>query len=357
VKLFHCDHCRQPVFFENVECVSCKHALGFLPDLDAMASLEPAADGAWRSPIPGGRERTYRHCANRSNDVCNWMVRVEDPGPLCESCRLTRVIPDLSVEGNRLAWYRLEVAKRRLLYSLRALGLTPVSKADDDVRGLAFEFLADTPGAPKVFTGHSDGVITLNVAEADDVERERRRTNLHEPYRTLLGHFRHESGHYSWNVLIENGARADGFRAVFGDERASYADAVKRHYDGGAPAGWQDGFISAYATMHPWEDWAETWAHYLHMSDALETARASGLSVDTPHPEDPSLSPAPPPGDFDALLRDWHALSFVLNNLNRGLGLPDGYPFVLSAAVAAKLAFVHEVVQERGTRSASAHAK
>jgi hypothetical protein len=334
------------VFFENDQCLRCKHRLAFLPDLGVMGSLEESGDGTWRSPIPEAKGRVYRLCQNEQSNVCNWTVAADDPGALCESCRLTRVIPDLGVPGHPSAWYRLEVAKRRLLYSLKTLGLPVLGKIDDEERGLAFEFLAEQSDGPKVFTGHSDGLITLNVAEADDVERERRRINLHEPYRTLLGHFRHEIGHYYWNVLVENGERLDDYRALFGDERASYADAVKSHYESGAPPDWQDRFISTYATMHPWEDWAETWAHYLHMADALQTARASGLSLRPANPKDPSLRSSPGTRDFAQMVQDWYALTFVLNNLNRGLGLPDGYPFVLSDPVVAKLRFVHDVVAE-----------
>lgn len=348
MKFFHCDHCQQPVFFENFQCLRCHHELGFLPDLGVMGSLEARGDGSWGSPIPEARGRVYRRCRNQQSGICNWLVLADDPQPLCESCRLTRVIPDLDVAGHREAWYRLEAAKRRVIYSLKTLALPIVSKAEDEERGLAFEFLADQPGAPKVFTGHSDGVITLNVAEANDVERERRRVNLHEPYRTLLGHFRHEIGHYYWNVLIEYGPRLSDYRALFGDERASYQDAVRQHYDYGAPASWQDRFISTYASMHPWEDWAETWAHYLHITDTLEMARASGLSLKSVYPEDPSLRADATRPDFEQMIKDWLALTFVLNNLNRGLGLPDGYPFILSDPVVAKLRFIHDVVARRG---------
>jgi hypothetical protein len=350
MKIFHCDHCRQLVFFENVHCLNCHHPLGFLPDLGVVGSLEAAGENQWRSPIPSAQGRTYRLCANYEQaNVCNWVVVTDDPDPLCESCRLTRVIPDLNVNGNREAWYRLEVAKRRLIYTVKNLGLPLLSKKQDEARGLAFEFLADQPDGKNVFTGHSDGLITLNIAEANDAERERRRVNLHEPYRTLLGHFRHEIGHYYWNVLIENSPLLERYRQIFGDETANYADAMKYHYANGAPAGWQSSFISEYATMHPWEDWAETWAHYLHMSDTLEMAQASGLSIQPRRADDPSLEPSAASNDFDQMIRDWIALTYVLNNLNRGLGLLDGYPFVLSTPVIEKLRFIHEVISERHT--------
>ena len=191
-------------------------------------------------------------------------------------CRLTCVIPDLAINGNREKWYRLEVAKRRLIYSLRRLGLRPFgTSAGMDLR---FEFLADSPepNGPKVLTGHNEGRITINIAEADDAKARERRLTMHEPYRTLLGHFRHEIGHYYWDRLITESDLIEPFRELFGDERQDYALALK-HYQQGPSADWQNYYVSAYASTHPWEDWAETWAHYLHMTDALETAAASGL--------------------------------------------------------------------------------
>jgi hypothetical protein len=360
VRIFHCDHCRQLLFFENVQCVKCGHALAYLPDLGVIGSLEPAGkappgEGLWRSPIPRAAGRTYRLCENYStHNVCNWAVPADDPHSLCASCRLTRVIPDLSKPARQAAWYKLEVAKRRLVYTLAALKLPLLNKADDAERGLAFEFLADPedPAAPRVLTGHAAGVITVNVAEADDPEREKRRVQLHEPYRTLLGHFRHEVGHYYWERLIrDDQSRLEAFRAAFADERADYAEAVKRQYDSGAPADWQAQFISAYATMHPWEDWAETWAHYLHMIDALETAAACGVRLRPPRVGEPALRLVPDPvGDepvsFDELTEGWFPLTYMLNNLSRGLGQVDAYPFVISVAVVQKLRFVHDAVTE-----------
>jgi hypothetical protein len=348
VKIFHCDHCDQLVFFENVRCLSCAHALAYAPDVDDVLSLEPAdEESLWRSARAGVVGRTYRLCANYDREnVCNWAIPADDPETLCASCRLTRVIPDLTRPGHKEAWYRLEVAKRRLLYSLLRLRLPVASKTADPDRGVAFELLADTEEKP-VLTGHRDGVITINVAEADDAEREQRRRQLHEPYRTLLGHFRHEIGHYYWDRLLARSDRLDAFRERFGDERDDYAAALQRHYDGGAPADWQERFISAYASSHPWEDWAETWAHYLHMTDTLETAAASGLSLRPRRADEPSLKTAGherPLGPFEHKIEAWFPLTFVLNNLNRGLGLPDGYPFVLSAPVIDKLRFVHETI-------------
>jgi len=255
---------------------------------------------------------------------------------------ITRVVPDLSVDGHKEAWYRLEVGKRRLAYSLLSLRLP--------FESLEFEFLADAaPGAPPVLTGHAGGVITLNIAEANDAERERLRLQLHEPYRTLLGHFRHEVGHYYWERLISGSPRLQLFRVLFGDETAHYGEALQNHYWQGPPPDWQNRYVSAYASAHPWEDWAETWAHYLHMTDTLETAAACGLSLRPRRRDEPELKSSALPRDpalsmFDEVIESWFPLTYVLNNLNRGLGLPDGYPFVLSNAAIDKLRFVHETI-------------
>jgi len=358
MKVFHCDHCQQLVFFENVSCVKCGHTLAYLPDVVDIASLEPAEDNIWRTFVG----KAYRLCDNYSKEkVCNWAVPAETSEVLCESCRLSCVIPDLGVIGNREKWYRLEVAKRRLIYSLRRLKL-PFANTAGCVSGLRFEFLADSPEADggKVLTGHSNGRITINVAEADDAEREQRRLAMHEPYRTLLGHFRHEIGHYYWDRLIDGSDLIEPFRELFGDERQDYAQALKSHYDQGPPADWQMQYVSAYAGTHPWEDWAETWAHYLHITDALETAAASGLWLRPGRRDEPALRPSAGlregcPASFDQLMENWFPLTYLVNNLNRGLGMRDGYPFVLSPTAIAKLRFVHDTIgaiDNRGSESA-----
>lgn len=349
MKVFHCDHCGQVVFFENTQCVACGHRLAWLPDLGIIASLDDAGDGTWTSPAKATQGARYRRCANDlEHDVCNAAVAADDPQPLCRSCRLTRVIPDLSVPGNREAWQIMEAAKRRLLQTLIALRCPVLSKQEDPERGLAFEFLADSdhPSEGAAMTGHADGVITVAIAEADDVERERRRKQLHEPYRTVLGHFRHEIGHYYWDRLVRDGPRLEGFRAIFGDERADYGQALQDHYAGGPPADWQERYISAYASAHPWEDWAETWAHYLHMADALETVAACGLVLRPRRADEPALDGRRIGTAFDELVDGWFALTYLLNNLNRGLGLGDAYPFVLSSPVIEKLRFVHDTLTE-----------
>ena len=358
MKIFHCDHCDQLLFFENTSCVSCGHKLAFLPDLAVIGSLDHAGDGLWSSPIKRAEGKRWRLCKNYSeHDVCNWAVPTDDPNPLCRCCRLTTVIPDLDVPNHKTWWYRLEVAKRRMEYTLLALGLPVESKEENPEGGVAFEFKADPkdPKKPRVLTGHANGTITINVVEADDVLREKMRVAMHEPYRTLLGHFRHEVGHYYWDRLVrDDEKRLEACRKVFGDDTQDYAAALKHHYDHGPAADWQTRHVSAYASVHPWEDWAETWAHYLHMTDTLETAASCGVSLRPRRRNEPNVKEVPNPVDkedpepFDELVESWFPLTYMLNNLNRGLGQPDAYPFILSPPAVEKLRFVHDTVAAAG---------
>ena len=358
--VFHCGACQNLLFFENIACVACKRKLAYLPDRQAVAALEPAGEGLWR-PLAQESAGTYRLCRNYSQEnICNWAVPAADANPFCRSCRLTSVIPDLGQPGAREAWCKLETAKRRLIYSLLSLGLPLAGRAEAPQQGLAFKFLADAAGAPPVLTGHDHGVITVNIAEADDSVREKRRHQMHEGYRTLLGHFRHEVGHYYWDRLIGDAEWAEPFRKRFGDERTDYDQALQRHYKQGPPADWQARFVSAYASSHPWEDWAETWAHYLHMTDTLETALACGLSLRPKRSDEPVIRPSrlavgQETRPFDQMIDDWFPLTYVLNNLNRGIGLPDGYPFVLSAPAVDKLRFVHNVVMRAAEDGAASN--
>ncbi len=351
MRLSTCHSCNQLVYFENVACTRCGALLAFAPDVLRVVTLEPAGDDTWQ---PLGGDARYRHCANRvQHEVCNWLVAADDPEPFCLACRLNRTIPDLAVPGNPVLWQRLETEKRRLVYSLLRLGL-PVVPQSADPAGLAFEFLADpAPSfseAGRVLTGHVAGLITLNVAEADPVVRERMRAQMAEPYRTILGHFRHESGHYYWDRLVRNSAWLEAVRGLFGDDTEDYSAALQRHYDSGPPAGWQDTFISAYASTHPWEDWAETWAHYLHIVDTAETAAEYGLVVRPKVTTDADLvveAAIDPYGhvDFQAVLDDWLPLTYALNSLARSMGHEHVYPFVLPGPVVDKLGLVHRIVR------------
>jgi hypothetical protein len=336
--------CGRPVFFRNSECLACRTPLGFLPD--RLALLPLAADGdLWRVDSEADGPR-WRRCANFEPAACNWMIDAEDATPRCRSCRLNRVIPDLSVPGNAEAWRRIEHAKRRLVSQLLAFGLPVRSQGEDPEHGLSFDFLASTP-ANHVTTGHASGVVTLNIAEADDATRERIRSELHEPYRTLLGHLRHEVGHYYWDRLVAGTPWHEPFRALFGDERADYAAALKRNYEQGPPADWAQRHVSAYASMHPWEDWAETWAHYLHMVDTVDTAISFGLDaedleVDT-EPFGLQVLETPDP-DFLAFVNAWIEITALLNEMSRSMGLHDFYPFILSIPAVRKLHLVHKII-------------
>jgi hypothetical protein len=351
MKTFHCTRCQNLVFFENILCLNCRHDLAYLPDQMEMAALAQDAEGLWRCGL-----QAYKLCTNHVNfQICNWAIPIEDPEALCLSCRLTHIIPDLDQPVNREAWHQLEIAKRRLIYTLLALGLPLAGKTQATSEGVGFEFLNDSKkpngDRSRVLTGHDNGLITINVAEANDVYRERQRSEQHEPYRTLLGHFRHEIGHYYWDRLIPNSPRQTDFRRVFGDETIDYQQSLTRHYNNGPPTNWEEDYISAYASTHPWEDWAESWAHVLHMIDALETARSVGLLIQPRRHDEPSLATSVQQVKngqvpFNELIQAWLPLTYVLNNLTRGLGLADGYPFVLSARVVEKLRFVYDTIKK-----------
>ena len=351
MKLFECQNCGQLLYFENTVCIRCSHRLGYVPESNTLSALEPD-DDAWR--VLGDADRRYRFCANAAHDVCNWLLPTDAPGAFCLACRHNRTVPDLSQPQNLLAWRKLEAAKHRLIYTLLRLQLPIETVSESLERGLAFDFLADPPDAsgPHVMTGHDNGLITIALAEANDAEREKRRTAMGEPYRTLLGHFRHEVGHYYWDRLVRDRGRLDTCRAVFGDDSQDYGQALQRHYQQGAPANWQENYISAYATMHAWEDFAETWAHYLHIVDTLEMAESFGVRVGPKVARSCALEAKVDfdpygAGDVQRLLNVWLPLTFALNSLNRCMGLPDLYPFVLSPVVVDKLGYIHHLVHAR----------
>lgn len=350
MQLFECQHCGQTLHFENRTCERCGHRLGYVAARRALVALEPEGED-WR-PLDRPAER-LRFCRNAQEDACNWMVPAGGAEPFCQACRHNRTIPDLSVPQNLDRWRRLEAAKHRLVYSLLEFGL-PLEAWWERRGGLAFDMIADPAdaSAPRVMTGHSEGLVTLNISEADDAARESLRDSLQEPYRTLLGHFRHEVGHYYWNLLVREGPEAtlEEFRRLFGDERADYGAALERHYRDGPAEGWRERCVSAYASAHPWEDFAETWAHYLHIVDTLGTAGAYGLGLRPRLRRGEDLSAQI---DFDAyrassveaLVEAWTPLTIAVNSLNRSMGVPDLYPFVLTPAVVTKLGFVHRLIR------------
>jgi len=348
MKLFACQHCGQPLYFENTRCESCGHSLGYLPPKETVTALEQI-DGGWRALAePAGR---YRSCANTVHGVCNWLIEADSPEQYCQACRYNRTIPDLSFQQNLQNWRKVETAKHRLFYTLLRLNLPLVGRTEDPERGLGFDFLVATGGP--VMTGHDNGLITINLAEADDALRERARQNLAEPYRTLLGHFRHEIAHYYWDRLIVHSPKLEQFRAVFGDERRDYGAARRANYTEGPALDWQERYVTSYASSHPWEDFAETWAHYLHMVDTLETASAFGIGIRPRMANsDNNLATVvdfdPHHADMERIVASWLPLTFAMNSINRSMGQPDLYPFVLGPAVIVKLSFIHDCLREAG---------
>ncbi len=331
MKLFRCT-CGQRIFFDNTACVRCGSQLGFDPQSLLMLTLDSKPDGTYVDSI--GTE--FRYCRNfHEHGVCNWLLPKAGKNKYCLGCERTKLIPGLDVPGNLLLWHRLETAKRRLLYTLLLLRL-PLTTSDDS-RNMRFRFMEDRRRNPNVFesfisTGHHDGTITINIAEADDVARAAVQEQMHERYRTLLGHFRHESGHYYMPELVGGRGETDNFRSLFGDERTDYTQAVEKYYRDGAPADWPTSYVSPYASSHPHEDWAESFAHYLHIIDALETGNEAGLST-------------APEGLGPAWMREWMELSVTLNELTRSLGVEDPYPFILSEVTQEKLLFIDRLVR------------
>jgi hypothetical protein len=358
MKRLACDNIQ--VFFENTRCLHCGRELGFVPEILNLCALEPAGGGEYLAVESRLQGRRFRKCLNYSDaQVCNWMVDAGDPAPYCRACRLNRMIPDLSLPQNLAYWREIEAAKRRLLYTLLALDMPLAGKDIDHANGLAFAFLADTSGYSeftddsgqlgRIMTGYQEGLITINIAEADPEHREHVRKEMNESYRTLLGHFRHEIGHYYWHRLIKGSPHYPRFVELFGPEVADYGVALRRYYASGAPAGWQERHISAYASAHPWEDWAECFAHYLHIIDTLETTHSSRLLgagpflfADNAMPKELCAAMLDVP--MDRILDVWIEVALALNNINRSIGINDFYPFVINAVVREKLVFIHDVV-------------
>lgn len=349
MKLYTCSACDNLLYFENTVCLKCNHTVGFDPHELTFITLSPGTiPGVWQDVKRNNS--TYRFCANAQHATCNWLIPHSSTSEFCVACALNRTIPNLS-EGNIERWKRIEIAKHRLVYSLLKLNL-PVAFRTDDSKGLAFDFLADINPEERIMTGHSEGVITLNIEEADEAERVKNKLDLGERYRTLLGHFRHEIGHYYWDTLInDNVMTLEEVRHVFGNDAMPYDEALKNYYANGPVMNWSEYFISPYATSHPWEDWAETWAHYLHLMDTLETAyyfgvgvrpekatgiTAAGVQID----QDPYTIK-----NFNDIFSMWLPLTFAVNSLNRSMGHHDFYPFIVAPAVVEKLSFVHSVCQ------------
>ncbi len=316
---------------------------GYRDQDQKMLTFEPQ-----RALLISDREKiAYKYCKNKEHEVCNWLLEKDDPHDYCRACQLNRTVPNLSDGKNFPKWRNLEVAKHRLIYQLQKIGLDLNSKMNHE-GGLCFDFIAKRNN-PKVMTGHANGVITILLREADSVLREQMRKEMNEPYRTLIGHLRHEVGHYFWDRLVfDNQYVLSEFRSIFGNEEVNYSDALQAYYKQGAPQNWSSSFISKYATSHPWEDWAETWAHYLHVMDMVETAHFFGLKVNptdilknikTEVTFDPYTIM-----DFKTIIQACVPLSFAVNSINRAMGIPDVYPFIVTQPVVNKMTFIHKLL-------------
>jgi len=343
--------CGAIVFFDNSVCLRCGSLLGYVGELGRVISFtRDSSTGVCTIEERSLKDRKFRCCAHRESALgCNWMVSADTSDTLCGSCSLTRTFPDIKFIGNDTKWSRAESAKRRVAAQLLRLGLPLVSRFRNP-RGVCFDFLQNSPDGARVLTGHEDGVITLNVDEADDVARESMRQQMGEEYRTLMGHVRHELAHYYWDVLAEDKNWLQGFRKEFGDERTDYGNALANYYANGAPGSWNLSYISPYASSHPWEDWAETFAHHLHMHEGLHVAKSYGLNADglnfsTDKFYVTLLQNREPKADaqaFIAEINDWVKVSLLNNEMARALGHHDNYPFVLNAPVVDKLWFIRQ---------------
>jgi hypothetical protein len=354
--------CGNRLYFDNSICLVCQREVGWCEGCGRLTALEAVTVN--NGTTTGEYHCSYADCGKVVRkchnyvveNVCNRCYLVDNVPPagqvdaggggvpsnqLCNACVLTETIPDLSIAGNHEKWARLEAAKRRLLYTLDRLGL-PYANA---MPKLSFDFKADiqrpnnewrNAGATEiVYTGHADGKITINLREADDATREALRVKFHEAHRTLIGHFHHEIGHYYWQMLVQRRREAECIK-VFGDHIAPpYQDAMAAYYQNGPRAGWQSSFISAYASSHPWEDFAETFALYLDMVSVLDTATHLFKSVRANYRA----------RSVATLVERFGEVGVLVNEFNRTVGLLDLVPDVVVPPVAAKLEFIHSLVK------------
>lgn len=348
MKLFICENCNHVIYFENETCGSCGCVLGYISQTTNLAALVAVQD-TWE--VFGKSGRKDRFCTNAVWNACNWLIETTSNETTCAACRYNRTVPDLTISENVRRWRLVERAKHHLFYTLSRFGLAAKTKLEDPHAGLAFDFLAESDTTPtlKVTTGHDDALITLNLAEADDLTREKLRLQLGEQYRTLLGHFRHEIAHFYWDRLVAEDGQLESFLVCFGDERLDYDEALRGYYANGPAPDWQGHFVTGYASAHPWEDFAETWAHYLYMVDTLEMVHAYGIQVD-PVLIDKEMSldkiDFDPHGveNISFLLRSWLPVTLAVNSINRCMGQPDLYPFVVPEATIPKFAYIHALI-------------
>ncbi|HVZ28843.1 MAG TPA: putative zinc-binding metallopeptidase [Asticcacaulis sp.] len=346
MRLFRCDNCGNSVHFDNRACLNCGFRLGFAPESLGLHAVAPEPDDRTFRRIDNGA--LYRFCPNAAWDICNWLIPAGSGEDYCVACRYNGLVPDPNTPDGLRRWRAIGEAQRHLFYAFLRWDLPRPSRREDPQGGLQFdlkddEILPDGTCKPALI-GHDEGHIVIRTAEADDLTREQAREQMNEPYRTLLGHFRHETGHFIWNKLVRDANKFDGFRALFGDERTDYALALDKHYKDGPSPGWGSSYISYYATSHPWEDFAECFAHVLHIVDSLETAHIYGIALaPLRHREMTAFAAFDPYTmlDFEKIAEVWIPLSVALNSIHHSMGERDLYPFILTPAIQAKLAYVH----------------
>ena len=331
---FQCQ-CGNKLFFHSTHCLGCNRQTGFCDFCRQTTSVDGDVNEVLTCNQPNCSADVV-FCRNfEPHGVCNRLISAKAPATtnekhvgLCDFCKLTTVIPDLAIAGNAEKWRRLEKAKQRVLYALDTLGFPFRDDANSPFPAVRFEFKAD--GVEPVSTGHNNGCIVINIEEADSVKRELSRVQLGEPQRTLVGHFRHEMGHYFWSRLVNpNNQLLKQFRELYGDELSlEYGQAIDAYYRNGPAGVWQTNYVSAYATMHPWEDFAETFATYVDMCSVLNTANHFGTA-------DVVFD------DLDTMVESYSKIGVMANEFNRDMGLLDLVPEVFTSPVIEKLRFVH----------------
>ena len=349
MRVFRCPHCGSAVDYAQQRCGACLTEVAFHRPWMALALAPAEGESTTIDDVE------WIRCANWDRR-CNWLVEKDSATGVCFADGFVRNEPgphDAKALSELAATLK---ALRRLIFQLLDLGL-PITPFHQDPKGLAFDLISSESLGHPVTMGHANGVITIDLAESLELYRERQRIILKEPYRTMLGHMRHEVGHYYEMILITGGALIDQTRSYFGDERRDYQAALDDYYAGHVPEDWERDYISHYATAHPWEDWAETFAHYLHITGTLATIADSGLKVcaDRVHFDlDADIDPRVRylEGDFAVMVHDWEVLSGALNRVNHAMGREDLYPFRLTLPVVAKLGFVHHVLVTAETADA-----
>lgn len=348
MKLFTCGTCNNTLYFENSICLGCQNPIGFDSKQLRMLTIQKNKHDAYHTDLV--TKKTYKYCQNAQEATCNWLIPASSTSTFCVACELNRTIPPLTTTQNRERWHKIEIAKHRLIYSLLKLQLPIKKKINNSIEGIAFDFTSDNH-SKSVMTGHQSGLITINIKEADEAERAKHKYDLNEKYRTLLGHFRHEIGHYYWDVLIKNNPKhLKKFRELFGNETVNYEQALRNYYSN-PNKNTSNHYISIYATSHPWEDWAESWAHYMHLMDTVETAYNFGIQLDTVslstrNINAPTISNPYEIKKFVDIFNMWVPLGFAVNGLSRSMGHPEFYPFVISEEIIEKLSFIHKICRK-----------